>query len=487
MTQSLWDNIVFQARLRPNAPAVVGPAGPVAFQSLVRDGDGLATELIGQGLAGADMVGLLLGSSYLHLLLMLALDRLSIASMSFASADTLPPASVVRDQFGVTAIIAAKSSPGEAPCRWLVMPEQHRPRFGAADASRLAGIDSRGDALIRVGWSSGTTGGPKGTPQSRAVLMRRFERLRLLRHFGPRTRYFAAMPFSAQPHSMLATLAAGGAVVLPQPAVDFIGLANALRVTATTVPPAMLARLVDSARASGRRLETIAQLDVAGAHLPSELARDARQTLTPNLWISYGTSETGRIATADAAVCIADPTAVGYVSPWGEAEIVDDAGRTLPAGQEGFLRVRTDEMSDGYYRNPVASARNFRDGWFYPGDVASLTADGLLRVSARVEDVIRQDGAVASPLPLEEAIRTLPGVRDVAVFPLVGPGGSERICAALVLESGAETTAIHAAMRARLGDRAPAQLFQVEALPRSETGKVLRRELVQWALRSLGP
>jgi acyl-CoA synthetase (AMP-forming)/AMP-acid ligase II len=255
-------------------------------------------------------------------------------------------------------------------------------------------------------------------------------------------------------------------------------------VTATTAPPALLAGLLGGKRILTRRLETMEQLDIAGSHLPSQLARDARFYLTPNLWISYGTSETGRIATADAALCIEDPSAVGYLGPWTESEIVDAADRPLPAGHEGALRIRTDEMSAGYYRNPAATSRNFRGGWFYPGDIGAITADGLLRITARIEDVIRHGGTVASPLPLEEVFRGLPGVRDVAVFPLVAPDGGEEICAALVLDRGASADAIQVGARAQLGDRAPTRLFQVEALPRNEAGKVLRRELVQWALRS---
>ncbi len=485
MMSSLFDHLAFQARLRPGALAVFGPAGPVSFQALVRDIDGFATELLERGLTRADMVGIQLGSSYLHVVAITALDRLSIASMSFAPDDPAPPPPVAR-QLGVTAIVSTRAAPAAPPCRWITVADEHQPRFGKADSARLAQFDNPPDALIRVKWSSGTTGGAKGLPQSRAVLMLRLQRRRLLRTYGPHTRYFAMTPLSAaQPHWAFAALSAGGAVVLPNPSVDFITLANTLGVTATVAPPARLAELLGG-REPVYRLETMQCFDIVGAHLPGQLAREARVHLTPNLWIGYGTTETDRVSMGDAAVCIVDASAVGHITPWAACEIVDAADRPVPAAQEGFVRIRTDHADAGYYGNEAVTRRNFRNGWFYPGDVGALGADGMLRITGRVEDVIVRDGVGHSPLPIEEAIRGLAGVRDVAVFAVPTADGNE-ICAALVLDAGADAATIRTGAAVRLGDRAPARMFQVESLPRNLNGKVMRRTLVDWALRSAPP
>ena len=484
MTRSLFDHLVFRARLRPNALAVFGPAGPVSYQALVRDVDALATQLLELGLSRDDMVGILMATSYLHVLLILALDRLSIPSMSLAAPEPTSGLAAACRQFQLTALIAAAATPAEPPCRWIQMADQHRPRLGASDAARLAAIDGPPDALVRVLWSSGTSGGTKGGPIIRSIQRHWFANRQLLHGLGTHTRYFVALPLSSPSYIFsFATLAAGGAVVLPSPGIDLISLANALGVTMTNLPPALLGELVDLAGRLQQRLETIECIDISGAHLPSKLAQEARASLTANLRLNYGATETAQVAAADAAVCIADPAAVGYPLPWARIEIVDAADRPLRVGTEGMVRTQTKQMLAGYYKNPELTRRNFRDGWFYPGDIGMITAAGLLRITGRIEDVIVRDGVGVSPLPVEDAIRTLPGVRDVAVFGLGQPGGAQEICAALVLDRGADAAAIQASAAARLGNQAPTRMFQVEQLPRNPNGKVLRRELIDWVQR----
>jgi acyl-CoA synthetase (AMP-forming)/AMP-acid ligase II len=280
----------------------------------------------------------------------------------------------------------------------------------------------------------------------------------------------------------LGVLACGGLVILPSPADDFVGLANALGVTITGATPPMLRALLDLDPSPTRRLETVDSLDVMGAHLSDRLARDALH-LTPNILLGFGTTEAGRIAVGSAALSLTDPTAVGFVLPWVDAEIVDAADRRLPAGEQGILRVRTEQMIAGYWRDDAATRLNFRNGWFYPGDLGSIDATGLLRVTGRTADVIVRDGAMLSPIPIEAEIRGVAGVRDVAVFPLVQPDGVQAVCAALVLANRADEPAVRAALVRQLGARAPDHVFLIEALPRNAAGKVVRGELVNWAVR----
>jgi acyl-CoA synthetase (AMP-forming)/AMP-acid ligase II len=486
MTQALWDHIRVQAGVRPDALAIYGPAGPTAFATLAREVDALATALLEQGLSPSDMVGLHLGFTPLHLCLILALDRLSIPSMSFAADPTAMP--VVLPQFGLTIVISGLAAPADAGCRWIRMVEPVR--VGGIDADRLARIDAAPDAVVRVCWSSGTTGGAKGIPITRALQAERLTVRRLLRGVGPRTRYFPGLPFSVAISyvTALATLAAGGAVVLPSAASHFIDLANALQVTLTLGSPSLLADLVgDGAKPPPERLATVEMFDVLGAQLPVALARRARSVLTPNLTLAYGVTEIGRVAVADAAIVLVDPAATGFVIPWVDLEIVDPADRPVAPGREGLVRIRSAQMVAGYLNDPAATAQNFRDGWFYPGDVGVLTADRLLRLTGRIEDMIDRDGALVSLQPTEDALRAVTGVRDAAVFSLPGAAGTATLCAALVLAPDATPAAVRAAAAARLGDRLPPRLFVVEQLPRNAAGKVMRRELAEMARRERLP
>ncbi len=484
MVRPLWEYVRTQARLRPDALAVHGPAGPTRYATLVAEVEALATELLEQGLSPRDMVGLHFGFSHLHLLLILALDRLSIPSMSFAVGDP-SQAPILDPRFRLTTVISGIGTPADVTGRWIRMTEPDRPRPGAIDADRLARLDSPPDALVRVAWSSGTAGGAKGVAFTRALQAERMIARRLLRGIGPRVRFFPGFPFSAVTtyNTLLTVLSAGGAIVLPSPAPNFIALANALGVTLTNAPPSMLATLIEGAGAAPSRLETIQVFEVAGAQLPSGLARRAFTALTPHLMLVYGATEAGRIAIADAALAIADPTAAGFVTPGVGLQIVDPSDRPLAAGTEGLVRIRGPQVATGYFEDPAATARNFRDGWFYPGDLGVLTADGLVHLTGRVEDMIRQDGALVSPLPIEAALRDVAGVGDVAVFALPEADGAVTVCAALVLAPGAAPAIVRADAAARLGDSVPQRLFVVERLPRNANGKVVRRELAEMARR----
>jgi acyl-CoA synthetase (AMP-forming)/AMP-acid ligase II len=486
MIKPIWDQILFQSRVRPGALAVFGPAGPIAYEGLVHDVDALATELLERGLTRQDMVGVEMGFSYLHLLLILALDRLSIPSMSFAAPSAVPSSPDGLAAFGVTAIVSGEAAPAMPFCRWITLLDRHRPTFGKPDLARLARIDSPPDGLVRLVWSSGTTGGAKGSLLTRTVQLRRVVNLRQVHGIGPHTRYFAGMPLSSITGYVraVAVLAAGAAVILPCPPTDFVSLANTVGVTMTTGTPALLSELLGKSAGTVRRLETMACFELLGEHLPARLAQEARLFLTPHLWIVYGSTEADRVAMADAALCIADSSAAGFVTPWIEAQIVDHADRPLPNGQEGRVRVRGASVITGYYNNPDATRRNFRDGWFHAGDLGIITAQGLLRVTGRIEELITRDGVSISALPLEEMIRGVPGVRDVAVFALAGADGTQEFCAALVLDANVEAGKIGGAIRARMGDQAPSRVFALDALPRSANGKVLRRDLADMARRA---
>jgi len=484
MIRAIADHLRFQARVRPHAPAVFDAAGPVSFERLRYDVAGLATELLSRGLTSRDMVGVQLSFTYAHLVALLALDRLDVPSMSFAT--DAPVASTAASLHRLTAIIG-RAAPAEPPCRWIALPAEARPRFAQPDRARLGQIVPAGDPIMRVTWTSGTTGTAKGSPMTRAVQELRLISLRVMRGLGPGTRYLLGMPLSSgYAYAMaLAVLSAGGAIVLPDPAVDAAVLANSLRVTATGATPAMLENLVGGDGAT-RRFETVRFFDVTGALLTSRVAREARLALTPNLWSIYGSTEGGWAAVGDSALCIAQPGAVGHVLPWFDAEIVDADDRALAAGAEGRVRLRSPQIVMSYYQDPEGTAQTFRDGWFYTGDLGRLDADGLLHVTGRVEDAIHRGDRVVSPLPIEEVLRGLTGVRDVAVFALANAAGAEDICAALVLDEGADIAHIRSETATQLGGQAPTRLFIIDRLPRNPNGKVVRRELVAMAQRSAG-
>jgi len=154
----------------------------------------------------------------------------------------------------------------------------------------------------------------------------------------------------------------------------------------------------------------------SGGLLPKSLSERVLGTMCQRLFSSYGATETGTIAFAPAQMIADVPGAVGFVTPGAEVEIVDASDNPLAAGKEGIVRTRTGQMVDGYVGNPEATARAFRNGWFYPGDTGSLTADGMLIIHGREASVLNIGGDKVRPELVEEALTSFPGVEQAAAL-----------------------------------------------------------------------
>ena len=96
------------------------------------------------------------------------------------------------------------------------------------------------------------------------------------------------------------------------------------------------------------------------------------------LLIAYGSSEAGGVTLGDAKDLTAIPGTVGPVFPDVEVQIVDNAGAPVQPNVAGQIRVRTNNAVKGFLGDPIATGHHFKDGWFYPGDIATLSPDGLL-------------------------------------------------------------------------------------------------------------
>ena len=175
------------------------------------------------------------------------------------------------------------------------------------------------------------------------------------------------------------------------------------------------------------------------------------------------------------------PGAVGFVSPGVEVQAVDADDRPLPAGAEGVLRIRSPNCVDGYLGDAQASALAFKGGWFYPGDVGSVSSDGLVCISGRTREMINAGGVKVSPRLIEDIVLENPDIADAAAFVVPGASGLDEIWLAIVQKKPVDAQALHALCVQRLGQKAPKSILLANELPRSANGKVLLDELVKMA------
>ena len=167
---------------------------------------------------------------------------------------------------------------------------------------------------------------------------------------------------------------------------------------------------------------------------------------------------------------------------WGvDLRIVDDAGALLPRDgvSPGRLQVRGPWVSSAYFKNEGASSFT-DDGWFDTGDIATIDAEGYLRLTDRAKDVIKSGGEWISTLDLEDAVSSHPSVAMAAAIGVPHPKWDERPLLLVVLRPGltADPEELKAHVAARVAKWwTPDEVRIVESLPIGPTGKVLKREL----------
>jgi long-chain acyl-CoA synthetase len=177
---------------------------------------------------------------------------------------------------------------------------------------------------------------------------------------------------------------------------------------------------------------------------------------------------------------------VGAVRPGIELQVVDEAGRAVPAGTVGEVRIRVADMPSGYLDDPAGTARGFRDGWFHPGDLALLSPEGMLYLKGRTDDLINYQGVKILPAEIEEVLLAHPNVAEAAAYAVQTERDNEMPGAAVVLRGERDVESLTRWCTERLrGSRTPRVLLVLKSLPRNAAGKVMRTKLAEMARKQL--
>jgi acyl-coenzyme A synthetase/AMP-(fatty) acid ligase len=222
-------------------------------------------------------------------------------------------------------------------------------------------------------------------------------------------------------------------------------------------------------------LASLKTLRIGGSVIAAEGVERLKSHLCTNVILSYASTEAGTAAIAPYDVIAHIPDAVGYVAPGVEVEIVDHLGTTLPIGSEGFIRLRSPQFIKNF--GPGSEAN-----WFYPGDLGSLTEDGVLCVMGRSGDVVNRGGTKLSSTEFENFLMKCAGVKDAGICTHMGDAGYEEIWAGVVLDPSIDLGAFRHHIESNAFGQNIDRLFVVESVPRNELGKIqsgLLKEMLQ--------
>ena len=365
-------------------------------------------------------------------------------------------------------------------------------------ASPTPAIAARHDALALIAYTSGTTGRSKGAMLTHANLLAN------ARAVG------GAWRWAADDHLLLAlplfhihglgvgfhgTLVHGAALTLHRrfdPAAVLAALEHGPATLFFGVPT-MYGRLLNEAgdrvaRGSDRRLANVRLLVSGSAPLAADTLERVEHVFGQRILERYGMTETVMLTGNP----YDGPRKAGTVGvPFDGVELRlapatpetgADSDAVDLAGAAAEVQVRGPSVTTGYWNDADATVASFTpDGWFRTGDLGVLDADGFLTLSGRARELIISGGFNVYPREVEEAIASLPGVREVAVVGLPDPDLGERVTAAIVVapegpEVDEEGVIAHC-QRQLAGFKAPRTVAFVEELPRNAMGKLLRHAL----------
>jgi long-chain acyl-CoA synthetase len=193
----------------------------------------------------------------------------------------------------------------------------------------------------------------------------------------------------------------------------------------------------------------------------------------------YGLTEASPVVSSNAAGPVTKPGTVGKPIPGVEVRIVDAGGGEVARGELGELICRGENIMKGYWKQPEATAEALRDGWLYTGDLATVDEDGYFSIVDRKKDMIIVSGFNVYPNELENVISLCPGVVECAAIGVPDEKQGEAIKVFVVRKDPALTE--EALMRychdQLTGYKRPKQIEFRDALPKTNVGKILRREL----------
>jgi acyl-CoA synthetase (AMP-forming)/AMP-acid ligase II len=393
---------------------------------------------------------------------LLALAEPTVLIGERARLDALAP---LADRFPSVQIVAAVDEDG-----WDAM---------LATAVPLDSLpDQRADDPAWLLFTSGTTGRPKGAVLTHTSLVAAVVGTAFGRPVHDDDVFATAFPMChvAGFNVLVFHLRGRPAVVLGRFRADeFAAVAAAHGVTATSLAPTMLVSLLDHLDATGTDLPSLRLVGYGAAPIPPAVLRRAVERLGVTFSGSYGMTELSGAAAFE-----------GVPVPLISFRVVDDAMADVAPGEVGEIVARGDQVTAGYWRDPVATAEAFAGGWFHTGDLGRWDGDRLLIVD-RSKDVIITGGENVMSREVEDVLHEHPAVASVAVVGVPDEYWGEAICA--VVEARGEVTAAEliAHVGARLaGFKKPKHVVFVEALPVNAAGKVMKAELRRLAAEHLG-
>ena len=468
-------------RSRAAHPAIIDGETVLGWAELDALIDRAAAALARDGAAKGDVVAICAGMSAAYLIVWLGALRAGLAAAPISPGMTAEVRAGMIADSGAVRTFDDAALGGLAD--WLAPPGAPPPAVAIEP----------GDPFNLI-YSSGTTGTPKGIVQPHAMRWAHVQR-GLTQGYGPDAVTLVSTPLYSNTTlvSVFPTIGLGGTLVL-LPKFDpaaFLDLSVRHRVSHAMLVPVQYRRLMEYPDFDRHDLSSYRGKFCTSAPFSAELKAEILARWPGGLTEYYGMTEGGGTCILRCHERPDKLATVGSPAAGSEIRVIDDAGTALPPGEAGEVVGRSPAMMVGYHNRPEATAAaEWYDAegvrFIRTGDVGRFDADGFLTLVDRKKDVIISGGFNLYPSDLEQVLTAHPAVAEAAVVAAPSPRWGETPFAFVTLRAPIEPEALRSWANARLSAiQRIAGIAVLDRLPRSEIGKVLKKDLVAAAAQAL--
>ncbi len=494
--------LVQNARLTPDKDAIRCGSQKLTWQELDRQTDSLAAALQELGVKPGDRVGVLLPNSIAFLVSYWAAIKAGAVATPLNTMYRQEEIAYVFSNSGMRVLVTEAQFlplidvawPASTALEQVVVAHGEAPvgtRRFADLVSRSAQpvlVERAPDDLCALHYTSGTTGRGKGVMISHrnwwvGMMQWHADTWRVV----PEDRHLVVLPIFHTFGLMMTLVAfARGGTIRLLPRWDATEVARYIEDEGITVfsgVPTMYVYLSRDIDLEACNLTSLRLAVVGGAPIPIEVQREFIKRTDVTIVDWYGC--TGWASTTSPLWEEGTPQKFGSIGkklPYAEMEmdIVDESGKPVAAGEIGELIARGPSIPAGFWRLPGKTQKDYRDGWFFTGDLSRRDEDGFYFLVERKDDMIITAGFNVYPREVEEVLYTLPQVYEAAVVGAPDPVKGEVVKAFVVLREGMTINAegVIAHCRAHLAAfKAPREVDFIAELPKLANGKILRRVL----------